>query len=101
MITRSISNGPLPRPKPGGALVFDIPLRGLVLYPEDAARPFAIVSAIRVLFALISIRRREPHWLRGLILGVLATVIAAALGGGGATGRGVGLGAFGRVATCG
>ncbi len=91
VITRALANGPLPRPKTGDAVFFDFPVLGLVLYPEGAARSLAIVSAILVLLTLISIRRREPHWIRGLILGVLATVIAAALGGGGALLAGMGM----------
>lgn len=91
VITRALANGPLPRPKSGDAVFFDFPVLGLVLYPEGAARPFAIVSAILVLLTLISIRRREPHWIRSLILGVLATIIAAALGGGVALLAGMGM----------
>ncbi|MEO8879903.1 MAG: M28 family peptidase [Gemmatimonadaceae bacterium] len=83
-ITRALANGALPRPVTGDAVFFDFPLLGVVFYPEGAARPLAIVGAILVVIALISLRRRESHWIRDLILGVLATIVATALGGGAA-----------------
>ncbi len=90
-ITRALANGPLPRPKTGDAVFFDFPVLGLVLYPESAARPLAIVSAVFVVIALIAIRRRERRWIRDLILGFLATVIATALSGGAVYLAGLGL----------
>jgi hypothetical protein len=83
-ITRALANGPLPRPVTGDAVFFDFPVLGLVLYPEGAAIPLAVLSAILVVIAVIAVRRREGHWIRDLILGALATVIAIALSGGAA-----------------
>ncbi|MDQ2767478.1 MAG: M28 family peptidase [Gemmatimonadota bacterium] len=83
-ITRALANGPLPRPTTGDAVFFDFPVLGLVLYPEGAAVPLAVFGAIVVAITLIAIRRRERRWIRDLILGVLASIIAPALGGGAA-----------------
>jgi hypothetical protein len=63
---------------------FDFPVLGLVLYPEGAAIPLAALSAVLVVITLIAIRRRERRWIRDLILGTLATILATALGGGAA-----------------
>jgi hypothetical protein len=81
-ITRALANGPLPRPATGDAVFFDFPVLGLVVYPEGAAIPLAALSAVFVAITLLAIRRRERRWMRDLILGTLATIFAAALGGG-------------------
>ncbi len=83
-IVRALANGPLPRPTTGDAVFFDFPVLGLVLYPEGAALPLAIASAVLVVMTLLGIRRRERRWIRDLILGVLASIVAPALGGGAA-----------------
>jgi len=90
-ITRALASGPLPRPATGDAVFFGFPVLGLVLYPEGAAIPLAAVSAVLVVITLFAIRRRERHWIRDLILGTLATIFAAALGGGAAYLAGLGI----------
>ena len=90
-LTRALANGPLPRPTTGDAVFFDFPVLGLVLYPESAALPLAVFSAVLVAITLFAIRRRERRWIRDLILGVLATIIATALGGGAAYLAGLGM----------
>ena len=90
-ITRALANGPLPRPTTGDAVFFDFPVLGLVLYPQGAALPLAALSAVLVGFTLATIRRRERRWIRDLILGTLATIFAAALGGGAAYLAGLGM----------
>ena len=90
-ITRALANGPLPRPVTGDAVFFDFPVLGLVLYPEGAALPLAAVSVVIVAFTALAIRRRERRWIRDLILGTLATIFAAALGGGAAYVAGLGM----------
>ncbi len=90
-ITRALANGPLPRPTTGNAVFFDFPMLGLVLYPEGAAIPLAALSAVLVVITLLAIRRRERRWIRDLILGTLATIFAAALGGGAAYLAGLGM----------
>jgi len=83
-VTRALANGPLPRPTTGDAVFFDFPGLGLVLYPEGASRPFAIVSVLLVAALLFTLRRRERRWIRDLTLGVVATVVSTALAGGAA-----------------
>jgi hypothetical protein len=90
-ITRALANGPLPRPATGDAVFFDFPMLGLVFYPEGAAIPLAALSAVLVVITLLAIRRRERRWIRDLILGTLATIFAAALGGGAAYLAGLGM----------
>ena len=90
-VTRAVADGPLPRPTTGDAVFFDFPGLGLVLYPEWVARPLAVTAAVLVVIALLVARRRERRWVLDLILGVLATVIAVALGGGGAFLSGIGM----------
>ena len=90
-ITRALANGPLPRPPTGDAVFFDFPMLGLVLYPEGAAIPLAALSAVLVGITLLAIRRRERRWIRDPILGALATILAAALGGGAAYLAGLGM----------
>ena len=90
-ITRALANGPLPRPATGDAVFFDFPVIGLVLYPEGAARSLAVLSAVLLAITLLAIRRRERRWIRDPILGVLATIIAPALGGGAAYLAAIGL----------
>ena len=90
-ITRALGKGPLPRPVTGDAVFFDVPMLGLVLYPQSAAIPLAGLSAVLVVITLLVIRRRERRWIRDLILGTLATIFAAALGGGAAYLAGLGM----------
>jgi hypothetical protein len=90
-ITRVLANGPLPRPVTGDAVFFDLPVLGLVLYPQGAALPLAVLSSILVVITLLAIRRRGRHWIRDLILGTLATILAAALGAGAAYLAGLGM----------
>jgi hypothetical protein len=90
-ITRVLANGPLPRPKTGDAVFFDFPMLGVVLYPEGAALPLALFAAALVVVTFVVTRRREARWIRDPILGILATLIAAALGGGAIYLAGLGL----------
>jgi hypothetical protein len=45
-LTKAIANGPLPRPKTGDAVFFDLPGLGLIVYPAGLALPLAIVALI-------------------------------------------------------
>ncbi|HEV7705143.1 MAG TPA: M20/M25/M40 family metallo-hydrolase [Gemmatimonadaceae bacterium] len=90
-ITRTLGNGPLPRPITRDAVFFDLPVIGLVLYPQVAALPIAVLGAVLVAFTLVAIKRRERRWIRDPILGALATIFAVALGGGSAYLAGLGM----------
>ena len=74
-VTRTLANGPLPRPTTGDGVFFDFPGLGLVVYPAGLAIPLAILSL--VLTAIVVIR-----FPKGVVVGVamtLAMVVVAAV----------------------
>ena len=80
-LARAFGDGPLPRPTTGDAVFFDMPLMGLIVYPEGWALPITIVAVLLALVAVVRARRNgEGSW-RDVVLGALGTVIAAALSG--------------------
>ncbi|MFN0179876.1 MAG: M28 family peptidase [Gemmatimonadales bacterium] len=81
-LTRVFAAGPLPRPATGNAVFFDVPLLGLVYYPERWARPIAVVALALVGWATVVVIRRERRWALGLVLGVVGLVLTMAAGGG-------------------
>lgn len=87
-LARAFGNGPLPRPVTGDAVFFDVPVLGLVVYPEAWAIPLALVALALVVAAAWRVARRPEHWGRDLLLGVVGTLTAAAVGGGLAAGAG-------------
>ncbi|MGE3618469.1 MAG: M28 family peptidase, partial [Gemmatimonadales bacterium] len=90
-VVRTVGHGALPRPATGNAVFFTLPLVGLVVYPEGWTRPLAVVAVVLTLVAIVAVRRRERRWIRGIILGLLALVVATGAGGlaAWAAGRGV------------
>jgi hypothetical protein len=82
-LARAFGNGPLPRPRTGDAVFFDLPLVGLIVYPESWALPFAIVALVLVLIAVVRVRASEARWLRDILFGAIGllatTVLAGAL----------------------
>jgi Peptidase family M28 len=78
-LARAFAEGPLPRPHTGDAVFFTAPGVGLILYPEWFAMPIAIAAAILVLVGGVLLRLREPHWIRGVILGIAGMVVSTAL----------------------
>jgi hypothetical protein len=75
-LTRRFGNEPLPRAQTPDAVFFNLPGIALVRYPESWAVPIAIVALALVVFVVASVRRREPRWVRDVILGAVATVLA-------------------------
>jgi len=74
-LARAFGSGALPRPQTGDAVFFDLPLAGLVVYPESLAIPLAIVMCLVVGAAVFRSRR-------GVFAGVVMTlviVVASAL----------------------
>src|SRR4029079_6765546 len=45
-LARAFGDGPLPRPVTGDAVFFDMPLVGLIVYPEGWALPITIVAGL-------------------------------------------------------
>ncbi len=81
VLARALGNGPLPRPVTGDAIFSDVPLLGVIYYPETAARPLAAVLVILLLIVLWRVSRSELHWIRDLLIGAVITVVAVALAG--------------------
>ena len=81
VLTRALANGPLPRPVTGDAIFTDVPLVGLIHYPETVARPLALAMVILLLIAIWRVSRSAAHWLRDLLSGVVTTAVAVALSG--------------------
>jgi hypothetical protein len=80
-LARTFGDGPLPRPVTGDAVFFDLPLTGLIVYPEAWALPITLVGVVLVVVAVVRLPRRDPHWERGAALGaggILLTIVVAA-----------------------
>jgi len=73
-LTETLANGQLPRPKTGDAVFFDLPFIGMVVYSTWLALPLAIVALVFTVIVVAPMRR-------GVVPGVVATVIAVAIAG--------------------
>ena len=87
-MARAFGDGPLPRPVTGDAVFSDMPLVGLIVYPESWALPIAIVGLVLVVVAAARLARDQANWVRDILLGTLGTIVAACVGGGVALGAG-------------
>ena len=73
-LVQTFGSEPLPRAKTGDAVFFDLPVFGLVIYPEGWSLPLAVVVLLLTIGAVVRVRR-------GVAIGVLATVVGVALSG--------------------
>lgn len=80
-LARAFANGPLPRPRTSDAVFFDLPLLGLIVYPELWAVPLALIAFALAIAAIILIRKTETRLYIGVALGALGLLVAAALAG--------------------
>jgi hypothetical protein len=80
-LARAFANGPLPRPRTGDAVFFDLPLVGLIVYPGGVAIPLALLAAVLVVAAIVLTRKTEAHLYGGIALGALGFVVGATLAG--------------------
>jgi hypothetical protein len=80
-LARAFANGPLPRPRTGDAVFFDVPVIGLVVYSEKWALPLALVAAALAVVVMIRSRRETARLGRDVVLGAAATVGAVVLSG--------------------
>lgn len=71
-MTRTFGTKALPRPHTGDGVFFDLPLVGLIVYPQGLEIPLAIVALLLVV--MIVVRDRT-----GVVQGVLATIVAVVL----------------------
>ena len=80
-MARVFGDGPLPRPVTGDAVFFDLPLIGLIVYPEAWALPITLAGVALVIVGLVRLPRRDQRWARGVALGaggVVLSILAAA-----------------------
>jgi hypothetical protein len=75
-LARAFGNGPLPRPVTGDAVFFDLPVAGLIVYPERWVLPIAIAGLLLVAAAVVRLARGRTPWLRDVALGIFGTVVA-------------------------
>jgi hypothetical protein len=75
-LARRFGNEPLPRAQTPDAVFFTLPGVGIVRYPEGWAVPIAIAALIVVGFVVMNVRRQEARWLRYVIVGAVATLLA-------------------------
>jgi hypothetical protein len=73
-MVRKFGNEPLPRARTGDGVFFDFPIIGLVVYPLTWELPLALVALVLVGIVVFRVRR-------GVIVGVLASLVALALSG--------------------
>jgi hypothetical protein len=73
-LARTFGNEPLPRAKTGDAVFFDLPLLGLVVYPETWSLPLAVVAL--ALVVVVAFRER-PEFLVGMGAAIVALVLSA------------------------
>jgi hypothetical protein len=74
-VATKVASGELPRPKTGDAVFFDLPLIGLVIYPEWVAVPLALLA---LGLAVLVVR---PTWRDALIgAGVMIVAVAVSAG---------------------
>ncbi len=81
-LTKAFANGPFPRARTGNAIFFDLPILGLVAYPESWAWPLAILAAVLAVIAATRIHRAQRHWIRHLVLGGVGLIVSIPLAGG-------------------
>jgi peptidase M28-like protein len=74
-LARTFGTEPLPRAHTGDGVFFDLPLIGLVVYPQGLELPLTILAL--VLVGALVVRDRS-----GVVTGVLATILALVLSGG-------------------
>jgi len=73
-LTERLANEPLPRPKTGDAVFFDLPLLGMVIYPMWVAIPLAIIALVFTVIVVAPMRR-------GILPGLIGSLIAVAVTG--------------------
>ena len=76
-LARAFANEPLPRPTTGDAVFFDLPVVGLVAYPEGLALPLAVIALILTLAVVVRSKRRS-----GVAVGFVATLVSAGVAAG-------------------
>jgi hypothetical protein len=71
-LARTFGTEPLPRPRTGDGVFFDLPFVGLIVYPQALEIPLAILALVLVVTLVVRDRK-------GVVTGVLTTVLALVL----------------------
>jgi len=87
-LARAFGDGPLPRPVTGDAVFFDMPLVGLIVYPESWVLPIAIIGLLLVVAAVVQLARDGTRWVRDVTLGAAGTIVSTCAAAGVALGVG-------------
>jgi len=87
-LARAFGDGPLPRPVTGDAVFFDLPVVGLIVYPESWVLPIAIVGLLLVAAVLVQLARDGSRWIRDVTLGAVGTIVSTCAAAGVAFGVG-------------
>lgn len=74
-LTRTFASEGLPRARTGDGVFFDLPLLGLVVYPQQLELPLALLALVLVGILVFRVRR-------GVIVGVLASLVSIAVSAG-------------------
>ena len=78
-LARAFASGPLPGPRTGDAVFFELPAIGLVVYSEKWAMPLALVAATLTLVVIIRSRRESERFGRDILVATAATLGAVIL----------------------
>jgi hypothetical protein len=73
-LARAFANGPLPRPRTGDAVFFELPVIGLVVYSEKWAMVLAFAAAALAVVVVIRSRGKARHFGRDVVMGAAATL---------------------------
>lgn len=79
-LARELAGNPLPRQVTGDAVFFDLPLLGLIVYPEAWSPVLTLLILVPLVLFMVRLRRAEPRWLRGVLLGFTGAMVSVALG---------------------
>src|SRR5438445_4714218 len=74
-MAKTFASEPLPRPRTGDGVFFDLPIVGLVVYPQGLELPLAILALALVITLVVRDRK-------GVVTGWLAALVAIVLSGG-------------------
>jgi hypothetical protein len=83
-LARAFGDGPLPRPVTGDGVFFDLPVVGLIVYPESWVLPIAIIGLLLVAATVVQLARDEAPWIRDVTLGAVGTIVSACVAAGAA-----------------
>ena len=81
-LARAFGDGPLPRPTTGDAVFFDLPLIGLIVYPELWVWPLTLIAVVLVIAAVLRAARGPGRSAVDVIVGFIGALLSTALAAG-------------------